>query len=227
MIGRFIQEDTYYGDGLNLYEYCRNNTITYKDPTGHNICPTQRDLYHKYKEEGMSLQEAYQKMRKELGLDSKSGYKDSGVGNGKDPWRSYESGRNTATTINYSYKFDRELANFNDGYEIRTTVDKDLILVQYSSDAPDASLCYWTTVDEANRITTLNDYMDKLALSKDWGNRNTVKVARIPAGIEVKYAVGTAREQLLIADPRPGGGVQYLFNQFDTDWITEIRSFSN
>ena len=138
-----------------------------------------------------------------------------------------ESGRNTATTINYSYKFDRELANFNDGYEIRTTVDKDLILVQYSSDAPDASLCYWTTVDEANRITTLNDYMDKLALSKDWGNRNTVKVARIPAGTEVKYAVGTAREQLLIADPRPGGGVQYLFNQFDTDWITEIRSFSN
>ena len=138
-----------------------------------------------------------------------------------------KSGSKTATTIDYSYKFDRELANFNDGYEIRTTVDKDLILVQYSSDAPDASLCYWTTVDEANGITTLNDYMDKLALSKDWGNRNTVKVARIPAGTEVKYAVGTAREQLLIADPRPGGGVQYLFNQFDTDWITEIRSFSN
>ena len=92
VIGRFIQEDTYYGDGLNLYEYCRNNTITYKDPTGHNICPTQRDLYHKYKEEGMNPQEAYQEMRKELGLDSKSGYKDSGVGNGKDPWRSYESG---------------------------------------------------------------------------------------------------------------------------------------
>lgn len=97
MIGRFIQEDTYYGDGLNLYEYCRNNTITYKDPTGHNICATQRDLYHKYKEEGMSPQEAYQKMRKELGLDSKSGYKDSGVGNGKDPWRSYESGSGTGT----------------------------------------------------------------------------------------------------------------------------------
>ena len=92
VIGRFIQEDTYYGDGLNLYEYCRNNTITYKDPTGHNICATQRDLYHKYREEGMNPQEAYQKMRKELGLDSKSGYKDSGVGNGKDPWRSYESG---------------------------------------------------------------------------------------------------------------------------------------
>ena len=91
VIGRFIQEDTYYGDGLNLYEYCRNNTITYKDPTGHNICATQRDLYHKYREEGMNPQEAYQKMRKDLGLDSKSGYKDSGVGNGKDPWSSYET----------------------------------------------------------------------------------------------------------------------------------------
>lgn len=103
VIGRFIQEDTYYGDGLNLYEYCRNNTITYKDPTGHNICPTQRDLYHKYKEEGMSPQEAYQKMRKELGLDSKSGYKDSGVGNGKDPWRSYGSGSETGP---YAYLED-------------------------------------------------------------------------------------------------------------------------
>ena len=39
----------------------------------------------------MNPQEAYQKMRKDLGLDSKSGYKDSGVGNGKDPWRSYET----------------------------------------------------------------------------------------------------------------------------------------
>ena len=138
-----------------------------------------------------------------------------------------ESGRKTATIIDYSYKFDRELANFNEGYEIKTTVDKDLILVQYSSDAPDASLCYWTTIDEANEITSLNDYMDKLALSKDWGNRNTVKVARIPAGTKVKYAVGTAREQYLITDPRPGGGIQYLFNQFDTEWITEVRSFSN
>ena len=30
----------------------------------------------------MSSQEAYRKMRRDLGLDSKSGYKDSGVGNG-------------------------------------------------------------------------------------------------------------------------------------------------
>ena len=47
----------------------------------------------------MRPQEAYQKMRKELGLDSKSGYKDSGVGNGKDPWRGYESGSSSIVEI--------------------------------------------------------------------------------------------------------------------------------
>ena len=53
----------------------------------------------------------------------------------------------------------------------------------------------------------MNDYIDKLAISKDWGDRNTVKVARISSGTEVKYAVGTTREQLLIADPRSGGAI--------------------
>ena len=35
VIARFTQEDTYYGDGLNLYTYCRNNSILNHDPTGH------------------------------------------------------------------------------------------------------------------------------------------------------------------------------------------------
>ena len=35
VIARFTQEDTYYGDGLNLYTYCQNNLILYHDPTGH------------------------------------------------------------------------------------------------------------------------------------------------------------------------------------------------
>ena len=35
VIGRFTQEDTYRGDGLNLYAYCANNPVYYADPSGH------------------------------------------------------------------------------------------------------------------------------------------------------------------------------------------------
>ncbi|MHC1748029.1 MAG: RHS repeat-associated core domain-containing protein [Cellulosilyticaceae bacterium] len=35
IIGRFNQEDTYRGDGLNLYAYCSNNPVSYYDPTGY------------------------------------------------------------------------------------------------------------------------------------------------------------------------------------------------
>ena len=35
VIAGFTQEDTYYGDGLNLYTYCQNNPVLYHDPTGH------------------------------------------------------------------------------------------------------------------------------------------------------------------------------------------------
>ena len=44
VIGRFTQEDTYYGDGLNLYEYCRNNPVLYRDPSGHDV-ENQKNLY--------------------------------------------------------------------------------------------------------------------------------------------------------------------------------------
>ncbi|MDE6947360.1 MAG: RHS repeat-associated core domain-containing protein, partial [Anaeroplasmataceae bacterium] len=44
VMGRFTQEDTYYGDGLNLYEYCRNNPVLYRDPSGHDVV-NQGNLY--------------------------------------------------------------------------------------------------------------------------------------------------------------------------------------
>jgi len=41
-LGRFMQEDPYQGDGLNLYAYCANNPVTYYDPSGYSgimMCP--------------------------------------------------------------------------------------------------------------------------------------------------------------------------------------------
>ena len=37
-IGRFLQEDTFRRDGLNLYAYCANNPVIYYDPSGHVLC---------------------------------------------------------------------------------------------------------------------------------------------------------------------------------------------
>ncbi len=42
-IGRFMQEDMYRGDGLNLYAYCANNPVMYYDPSGYvGICPRRK-----------------------------------------------------------------------------------------------------------------------------------------------------------------------------------------
>ena len=43
VIARFTQEDTYRGDGLNLYAYCKNNPVYYVDPSGHYVCPAGVD----------------------------------------------------------------------------------------------------------------------------------------------------------------------------------------
>ncbi len=47
VIARFTQEDTYRGDGLNLYAYCRNNPVYYVDPSGHFCDPAAQKIMEK------------------------------------------------------------------------------------------------------------------------------------------------------------------------------------
>ena len=61
VIARFLSEDTYYGDGLNLYAYCHNNPVGYVDQSGH-ICEKKQhtlDKYKEYKTNGLGKKEAY------------------------------------------------------------------------------------------------------------------------------------------------------------------------
>ena len=41
--GRFTQEDTYLGDGRNLYAYVHSNPLKYVDPTGHFAVTSRED----------------------------------------------------------------------------------------------------------------------------------------------------------------------------------------
>ena len=47
MIAQFMQEDTYRGDGRNLYAYCRNNPVYYVDPSRHICDPAARKIMEK------------------------------------------------------------------------------------------------------------------------------------------------------------------------------------
>ncbi len=49
---KFIQEDTYRGDGFNLYAYCANNPVYYVDSGGYSGCP--KVLYHYTNKKGMN-----------------------------------------------------------------------------------------------------------------------------------------------------------------------------
>ncbi|MBQ2800428.1 MAG: DUF2380 domain-containing protein, partial [Lachnospiraceae bacterium] len=79
VIGRFTQEDTYYGDGLNLYAYCRNLPVGYEDPSGHKPCERKQDLYKEYREKGYSAEDAnimanYELIRQKKGVGEAEKY---------------------------------------------------------------------------------------------------------------------------------------------------------
>ena len=143
----------------------------------------------------------------------------------EDVGKVVESGSSSGKVWDYSKQFDGELANFNAGYEIKNVIKEDLYLVQFHSNAEvgsGRSLKYWTTFD-ANRISTVDDYMNQMALLSNWGARDNVSIAKIPAGTKIKYAIGTAKEQVGAIESRPGGGLQILFEKFDDGWVLDTR----
>ena len=63
--GRFMQEDVYQGDGLNLYAYCGNNPVVYYDPSGYKrkACPPQGKISERVDESGRTTIPSQQQMQ--------------------------------------------------------------------------------------------------------------------------------------------------------------------
>jgi tetratricopeptide (TPR) repeat protein len=132
--------------------------------------------------------------------------------------------------IDYSNDFDRDIVDDFTQHELfRGELTEDLELVQYFDGnqilGTNRSAKYWTSPEQANQMSTIDDVREQLALIPEWGERNTMGMAKIPKGTSVEFAVGAAAPQPsnLLGRTLSGGGTQYRFKDFDSDWIIDTR----
>jgi hypothetical protein len=104
-------------------------------------------------------------------------------------------------------------------------IDDDLVLVQYTDYSNPGSLNWWTTTGQANKMGTIEEVQDQLALLPEWGARDGVRVARIPEGSNVSFMYGKTAPQTSALNGKvyPGGGEQFRFLEFDQEWVVEFR----
>lgn len=98
-IGRFSQEDTYWGDGLNLYAYCANNPVRYFDPSGHQKKPNCPGT------EGEAATD------KQPGVEIESGSFSKGVGNPVEVVGRGSTGRTVPNTLNEQMAMHQVMSN--------------------------------------------------------------------------------------------------------------------
>lgn len=132
-----------------------------------------------------------------------------------------------AGRLDYASHFADDLANFEGGkaWLHEGPLDRDLTLVQYPvGDGTRATAKWWTSTDEGNLAQTMDDVHRRLALLPEWGDRNAVRVARIPEGTEVEYLYGRTAAQVQDGVVYAGHGEQFRFRDFDEQWIRERRT---
>ncbi|MEQ2390660.1 RHS repeat-associated core domain-containing protein, partial [Waltera intestinalis] len=83
--GRFMQEDVYQGDGLNLYAYCGNNPVVYDDPSGYarKACPPKGKISESVDESDSNTKTLFRGDRASVVPDDvfKNGFKPKGTHN--------------------------------------------------------------------------------------------------------------------------------------------------
>lgn len=56
VIGRFLKEESYLGDGLKLFSYCKNNLLMYYAPSGNagKACADKYAQWKKFRDQGLN-----------------------------------------------------------------------------------------------------------------------------------------------------------------------------
>ena len=133
--------------------------------------------------------------------------------------------------FDYSDRMAREVPNFADPKPVPHTGTKpnDELLVNLGDSSravgSERSLGWWMPLDEARTRTSVEEFRNAYALPEQWREggsfqaKDEVLIARIPAGTETTRLDGIAAPQRTVPDPRPGGGRQIFFREFDAGWI--------
>ncbi len=110
--------------------------------------------------------------------------------------------------------------------EFNGKFSQDVLLARYhDASSKKSSHNWWMPISQGNKMHTMDEVMDRTALLSRWCDRSHVSVARIPAGAPIRFLHGKAQMKIDTAtgETRPGGGVQYRFEDFDPNWVVETR----
>ena len=117
VIARFTQEDTYRGDGLNLYTYCGNNPVTYWDPSG-NVTKEECRANEASKDKKSTRKEEQRRVWKEYTGTEPTGEVHHGLPEKFKDW--FKSRGIDINSGEYYYDLPKDIHRLKDGNGIHT-----------------------------------------------------------------------------------------------------------
>lgn len=130
--------------------------------------------------------------------------------------------------VDYSKGYKESVKNFvNEPKEFDGTFSKEVVFVRYHGVETAAHAGkWWMPSTQANKLSTMDEIMDRSALLTKYSDYSHVSVMRIPENTPVRFLWGKAKEQSdsIKKEYRTGGGVQYRFYDVDPKWVSETRA---
>ena len=242
VIARFTQEDTYRGDGLNLYAYCQNNPVFYADPSG-NIASCLKEAYHakleqlsqEYVTDSMSAEEktaALQRAKKDAYQAAKETYKKNHVDKNSRPDVSVPSDRSmTRAEWDKAYQAAR-----GQGKERYTQDFADLARYRHEQGMPiagsknDQDTAAKLIVDENNVYYGHNGGRTRNDVLTQFKRANAITPTHAEGDVlyQARLDIGTGKNATLVVDRYPCkacgyyGGIRSLAKQMEIESITVV-----